>query len=123
MVKEKDKQILMYYIFLQYIKQLYIGQLLSANDDTYTYDSRGNITSKTVNDETVSFTYANTGWKDLLVSVDDIELEYDANGNVILYGDREFTWTYGRSLASVLDGMDEKHKGTVPLCWCEIALT
>ena len=53
----------------------------------------------------------------------DIELEHEANGNVILYGDREFTWTYGRSLASVLDGMDEKHKGTVPLCWCEIALT
>ena len=83
------------------------GQLLSANDDSYTYDSRGNITSKTVGDTVTNFTYANTGWKDLLVSVDDIELEYDANGNVILYGDREFTWTYGRSLASVLDGMDE----------------
>ena len=85
MVKEKDKQILMHYIFLQYIKQMYIAQFLSANND--------------------------------------IELEHEANGNVILYGDREFTWTYGRSLASVLDGMDEKHKGTVPLCWCEIALT
>ena len=97
----------MYYIFLQYIKQLYIDQLLSANDDTYTYDSRGNITSKTVGNTVTNFTYANTGWKDLLVSVDDTELEYDANGNVILYGDREFTWTYGRSLASVLDGMDE----------------
>ena len=107
MVKQKDKQILMYYIFLQYIKQLYVAQLLSANDDTYTYDSRGNITSKTVGDTVTNFTYANTGWKDLLVSVDDTELEYDANGNVILYGDREFTWTYGRSLASVLDGMDE----------------
>ena len=80
---------------------------MSANDDTYTYDSRGNITSKTVGDAVTNFTYANTGWKDLLVSVDDTELEYDANGNVILYGDREFTWTYGRSLASVLDGMDE----------------
>ena len=97
----------MYYIFLQYIKQLYVAQLLSANDDTYTYDSRGNITSKTVGNTVTNFTYANTGWKDLLVSVDDTELEYDANGNVILYGDREFTWTYGRSLASVLDGMDE----------------
>ena len=69
MVKEKDKQILMYYIFLQYIKQMYIAQFLFANND--------------------------------------IELEHEANGNVILYGDREFTWTYGRSLASVLDGMDE----------------
>ena len=80
---------------------------MSANDDAYTYDSRGNITSKTVGDAVTNFTYANTGWKDLLVSVDDTELEYDANGNVILYGDREFTWTYGRSLTSVLDGMDE----------------
>ena len=86
---------------------MYIAQLLSANDDTYTYDSRGNITSKTVGNTVTNFTYANTGWKDLLVSVDDTELEYDANGNVILYGDREFTWTYGRSLSSVLDGMNE----------------
>ena len=42
-----------------------------------------------------------------LFANNDIELEHEANGNVILYGDREFTWTYGRSLASVLDGMDE----------------
>ena len=76
----------MYYIFLQYIKQLYVAQLLSANDDTYTYDSRGNITSKTVGNTVTNFTYANMGWKDLLVSVDDTELEYDANGNVIIYG-------------------------------------
>ena len=74
---------------------------------SYTYDSRGNITSKTVNGVTTSFTYANSGWKDLLVSVDDTELEYDANGNVLLYGDREFTWTYGRSLASIIDGNNE----------------
>ena len=74
---------------------------------SYAYDSRGNITSKTVNGVTTSFTYANSGWKDLLISVDDTELEYDANGNVILYGDREFTWTYGRSLASIIDGSNE----------------
>ena len=56
MVKQKYKQILIYYIFLQYIKQLYVAQLLSANDDTYTYDSRGNITSKTVGDTVTNFT-------------------------------------------------------------------
>ena len=74
---------------------------------SYAYDSRGNITSKTVNGVTTSFTYANSGWKDLLISVNDTELEYDANGNVLLYGDREFTWTYGGSLASIIDGNNE----------------
>ena len=71
---------------------------------SYAYDSRGNITSKTVNDETTSFTYANSGWKDQLISVNGTELTYDANGNVLTYGDREYTWNTGRNLASITDG-------------------
>lgn len=71
---------------------------------SYEYDSRGNITSKTVNDETTSFTYANTGWKDQLVAVNGTELTYDANGNVLTYGDKEFTWNTGRHLESIVDG-------------------
>lgn len=75
------------------------GQL-SRVDDSYTnssttvysYDSRGNITAKNVypftrnetitslHTETKTFTYANFGWKDLLVAVDDVELTYDENG-------------------------------------------
>lgn len=74
---------------------------------SYAYDSRGNITNKTVNDETTSFIYANSGWKDQLISVNGTELTYDANGNVLLYGDREFTWTYGRNLESIVDGNNE----------------
>ena len=65
------------------------GQLLSANDDTYAYDSRGNITSKTESGTTTTFTYSNSGWKDQLVSVNGVDLTYDANGNVLTYGDRE----------------------------------
>ena len=74
------------------------GQLVSANDDTYDYDDRGNITSKTVGDITTTFTYSNSGWKDQLVSVNGVDLTYDANGNVLIYGDKKYTWSYGRTL-------------------------
>lgn len=83
------------------------GQLLSANDDTYAYDNRGNITSKTVNGTTTAFTYSNSGWKDQLVSVNGIDLTYDANGNVLTYGDKEYTWNSGRNLESIVDGDNE----------------
>ncbi len=83
---------------------------------TFSYDSRGNITSKNVYDytrsenitsspkETTTFTYANSGWKDLLVSVNGVELTYDEVGNVLTYGDKEFTWNTGRNLAQITDG-------------------
>ena len=87
------------------------GQLLSANDDTYAYDSRGNITSKTESGTTTTFTYSNSGWKDQLVSVNGVDLTYDANGNVITYGDKEYTWTSGRNLESIVDG-DNKYSYT-----------
>ena len=79
------------------------GQLVSANDDTYDYDDRGNITSKTVGDTTTTFTYNTDGWKDQLVKVNDDKLTYDANGNVLTYGDKEFTWSYGRTLTGITD--------------------
>ena len=56
------------------------------------FDSRGNMVSKKLYDystgdlngltpkETTAFTYANSGWKDQLVSVNDEELTYDENG-------------------------------------------
>ena len=80
------------------------GQLVSANDDTYDYDDRGNITSKTVGNTTTTFTYNTDGWKDLLVKINDDKLTYDANGNVLTYGDKEFTWSYGRTLTGITDG-------------------
>jgi len=86
-------------------------QLVSADGDnynaSYSYDARGNITSKLVNGKTTSFTYANTGWKDQLVSVNGTELTYDANGNVLTYGDKEYLWNTGRHLASITDGDNE----------------
>ena len=83
---------------------------------TYTYDNRGNITSiKTYNytrsenissnpTETTTFTYSNEGWNDKLISVNGTPLTYDANGNVLTYGNKSFAWSSGRNLAQITDG-------------------
>lgn len=109
------------------LSQFYIydsnDQLVRVNSEldqsytsTYTYDARGNVTSKNIYDhitdenitsspkETTTFTYANFGWKDLLVAVNDVELTYDEVGNVLTFGDKEFTWNTGRNLESIIDG-------------------
>lgn len=82
----------------------------------YTYDERGNILSKKVYDytknenitsspkESISFGYAGSGWKDQLVSVNGTELTYDANGNVLAYGEKSYAWEKGRQLSEITDG-------------------
>ena len=98
------------------------GQIVRSDNgvvnysSTFTYDDRGNILSKnkykyTRNKnissnptETTTFTYANDGWKDQLIKVNNDKLTYDANGNVLTYGDKSFTWSSGRNLASITDG-------------------
>lgn len=84
----------------------------SANEftESYTYDSRGNILSKNkvyddVNTpaETTSFTYGNNAWQDELTAVNGTSLTYDANGNVLSYGTKTFTWKNGRVLSSITD--------------------
>ena len=86
-------------------------QMIGANGDyysaSYTYDNRGNITSKTINGTETEFTYANSGWKDQLISVNYVELTYDEIGNVLTYGDKEFTWNTGRNLERIVDGENE----------------
>ena len=101
------------------------GQLIRTNDryaeDTsvYEYDSRGNMISKKQYDystgdlnglvpkETTTFTYANSGWKDQLVSVNGEELTYDENGNLRTYGEKTFSWCHGTRLESITDGENE----------------
>lgn len=84
------------------------GQLTAANGPNYsaeyTYDSRGNITSKNVNGATTTFRYVNNGWNDKLTSVNSTNLTYDANGNLLTYGDKSFTWSSGRNLDCITDG-------------------
>ena len=90
------------------------GQLTQTVDtaneftETYSYDQRGNILTKTkvyddvnVPAETTTFTYGNSAWPDELTSVNGTSLTYDANGNVLTYGNMEFEWTNGRVLSEI----------------------
>ena len=68
---------------------------------TYTYDAYGNILSRTVNGETVNYTYgtdADAGWSKLLKSYDGKNIDYDAIGNPTYYLGADLTWTNGRQL-------------------------
>ena len=110
-------------------------QLVRANNNlvqssaTYTYDSRGNITSKksyeslatdvsnlTPDLKTV-FTYETSGWTDRLTQVTksikilgtlyDYEFNtvtYDDIGNVLTYGNKSYTWENGRNLTAITEG-------------------
>ena len=86
------------------------------HSSTFTYDNRGNILSKKEYDltrsetissaptKTTTFAYSNDGWKDQLIAVNNVELTYDEVGNVLTYGDKEYTWNTGRHLESITDG-------------------
>lgn len=69
-------------------------------NSSYQYDSRGNITSKTVDGVTTNYSYDNE-WKDQLTSVNGTPITYDANGNMASYGDNKYTWSHGKWLESV----------------------
>ena len=96
-------------------------QLIRINDSfanytsSYEYDSRGNMLSKKLYDyttgdlgtaaptEAITFTYANSGWKDQLTAVNGTALTYDENGNLLTYGDKTFSWCHGTRLESITD--------------------
>lgn len=92
------------------------SELYDSYTSAYTYDNRGNVTSRKIYAytssenitsspiETTTFEYSNSGWKDQLTKVNNDNLTYDANGNVLTYGDKSFTWSSGRNLAQLTDG-------------------
>ena len=51
--------------------------------------------------ETTTFSYGNSAWQDELTSVNGTSLTYDANGNVLTYGNMEFEWTNRRVLSQI----------------------
>lgn len=59
--------------------------------------------TKTANGETTSFAY-NNEWLDQLTSVDGVSLTYDIMGNLLTYGDAEYTWSKDKQLDSITDG-------------------
>ena len=81
----------------------------------YTYDLGGNILSKTEYSfedgvvgstplSTITYTYGDADWGDLLTAYDGTPITYDAIGNPLSYRGWSFTWQGGRQLASASDG-------------------
>ena len=70
---------------------------------TYTYDNFGNILSANGN----TYGYTDSLWKDLLMTFNGVENEYDDSGNPEHYYNRThwtFTWTEGRNLTTASGG-------------------
>ena len=77
----------------------------------YTYDDGGNILSKkeyayttgalgTVR-STISYSYNNSEWRDLLTAYNGKSITYDAIGNPLSDGTWTYAWQHGRQLASM----------------------
>ena len=102
-----------------------LGRLVRANEgepdvnytETYTYDDRGNIVSRTkytyylgslegrTPTETITYKYEDERWADLLTEYDGQTLTYDSIGNPLSYRDgMTMTWKHGRSLQSITKG-------------------
>ena len=76
-----------------------LGQLLTETKEeivvnTMTYDLYGNITEK----NGVPYTYGNSTWKDLLTSVGNQPISYDANGNYMVTNAYNTDWWSARSV-------------------------
>ena len=93
-----------------------LGQLLTETKNgvvinQMTYDNYGNILSK----NNVPY-YYDSKWKDLLVRVGDQWIDYDDQGNPIIYMDRNFlTWSKGRQLMSLVKENDD----LMEVCRCD----
>ena len=68
---------------------------------SYMYDKGGNIQVKSVDGTSVTYTYGDSTWKDLLTAYNGNAITYDTIGNPLTYYDgKTFTWN-GRQLTSV----------------------
>ena len=83
---------------------------------TYTYDSWGNLTAKSVYayttatdpgtpTDTKTYTYSTGDWKDQLVSYGNRTIAYDAMGNPTTYRGKTLTWR-GKQLTGIAAGTD-----------------
>jgi len=96
------------------------NQLIRENNQeagktwVWTYDEAGNITSKkeyayTTGSlgaiiDTISYTYDNSAWGDLLTEYDGAAISYDAIGNITSDANWGYSWSQGRQLSSMFRG-------------------
>lgn len=89
----------------------------SSNTDTtgspvtysYSYDTAGNILSVTSNSATLTYTYGDSNWRDLLTAVGGTTISYDGSGNPTNWynGSNSYsnlTWKNGRQLTQLTTG-------------------
>ena len=100
-----------------------LGRLYREDDakagttTAYNYDDRGNIAQKRVYAyttgilangtlrDTITYTYGNAVWKDLLTAYDGERITYDAIGNPLSYRNgMTFTWQAGRQMKTATVG-------------------
>ncbi len=72
------------------------GNLKEVNEYAYTTGDLGSPTS------TIVYTYG-SAWTDQLTSIGSDGLTYDANGNLLSYKTRSYSWQAGRQLAQITD--------------------
>lgn len=96
------------------------NQLIRENNQaqgythTWTYDNAGNILSRNeyayttgvlgTPTDTVTYTYGDSDWGDLLTAYDGKSITYDTIGNPLAYDGWTFNWQHGRQLASMSKG-------------------
>lgn len=89
----------------------------AGNTWVWTYDDAGNITSKkeyayttgtlgTATD-TITYSYGNSTWGDLLTSYDGKTISYDTIGNPLSDGTWTYAWRQGRQLSSMTSGSNQ----------------
>ena len=84
---------------------------IAQTTTTWTYDNAGNIlerkeyayTTGTLGDalDTITYTYGDSQWGDLLTAYDGQIITHDGIGNPLTDGTWTYTWQHGRQLASM----------------------
>ncbi|MDP2813509.1 MAG: RHS repeat-associated core domain-containing protein [Erysipelotrichaceae bacterium] len=69
---------------------------MAVNEYAYTTGTLGSLITS------VPYTYV-SAWKDQLTSIGSDGLTYDANGNLLSYKTRSYSWQAGRQLAQITD--------------------
>ena len=80
----------------------------------WTYDDAGNILTRTeyayttgelgTPTDTITYTYGDTDWGDLLTAYNGVARTYDTIGNLLTDGTWTYTWRNGRELATMSNG-------------------
>ncbi len=96
------------------------NQLIRENNQaggythTWEYDNAGNIQNRKeysyttgelgTSTDTITYSYGDSDWGDLLTAYDGNTIEYDEIGNPLTDGTWIYDWQHGRQLASMTDG-------------------